>query len=423
MQIKKPINYPRIPRVKRKPGTRGAKGPTSTPVEFVNYSHADWSINGSMLNSDYILRKTRVVIGTDGKSYVSTPDWKVKLAKGLDASSAYSRQGVSRFVPASYQCRSTVNGYLSVGNGTVICGSYPAQKPYDDLVSQATGRVKHKLQGHVGNAQLLAPLAESREIHRLVRSINGLGMNALGAMLTARKTRGRSLTKLFGEIWLGFGFGVNPLLKDIQSACDSILHYQTRQDYRVKLSGGASMDWVTANGKGIADTAAYQAYYGFTHSTQHIQSVLLTAGISLNVRTAASYSVTDHLGLKISQVPSTAWELTPFSWVVDYFVTVGPWLDDMFYTLPGSLNYCTLAKKYRSITTGDMFFQKVNQFDSGTVDGTGGGSLVECFAFSREVLSSLPSASLRVKSVDEIAIFGITKLLNLASVIAGRHGT
>jgi len=419
---RKPKLYPRIPRIKREKRVYGsARTPTSTPVTVFNDRWADWAVNGVMLNPNLINAHEKVVLGTDGKSYVSTPDWKVKIAKGADASSPYSRQGISRKIPAKYNCLSTVNNYRSSGRGSVYCGSYLEPKDYSSLVAIATGRLKHKLSGHIGNAQLAAPLAESREIHRIIRQINGLGMETLKAVLALKKTKGRSVTKLFGNIWLGFAFGVNPMLKDLKSAADSILKYTTRQDYNVKLSAGASMDWFSAH-KGTADLAAYLGYYGFSHDTHHEQSVRITAGIDLQTRSAASYSMPEHLGLKISAVPGTLWELTPFSWVVDYFVTVGPWLDDMFFTLPGVLKYCVLTKKYRSVTYGNIYFQKVNASDIGDITGSGGTAVVDAFAFSREVLATLPSQPIRIKSVDEVAAYGIAKLLNLASVIAGRHG-
>lgn len=383
---------------------------------------ADWSSKGTLLDPNYINSVVTQTLLSAGKTYVAVPDWKVKIAKGLNANGAYAREGIEAMIPARYTCRSRIfNGlYDSRGSGTVQCGSLHAMKAFEPLEEKAAGRIKHKLSGYIGNAQLAAPIAESREIHRLVRQINGLGMDTLKAMLAAKKTKGKSLSKLVGDAWLGYGFGVNPLLRDIKSAADSILKYVTRQDQRVVVRAVATDEWTSGSTDALSN-CCYGGGLAFTHSAFHKQSVLITAGIDLTTRSSASYSVADHLGLKLGALPSTLWELTPYSWVIDYFTTVSPWLDDMFYTLPGTTKYIASNRRYRVETYGGLKFGLLTSF-TGEVSGAGTESKVVYFNFSRNNLANLPSQSIRIKSADEIAFHGLTKLLNLSSVIAGRHG-
>lgn len=423
--LKPQVQYPKLPRRKREKRLYGgAKTNVSVPVHYFDTRWADWYSGNILMNANYINSRTRYTLYTDGKSYINNADWKTKVAKGQDASANYSRQGISRYGLAKYSCRSEIWGiYQSTGAGSFCCSPTSTPKSYALLEEKAAARLKHKLQGYIGQAQLAAPLAESKEIHRLVRQINSLGMDALKAVLALRKTKGKSASKLFADIWLGYGFGIRPMLADIKSAADSILKYISRQDQMVVIRSGAREDW-TSSQKVNMGLVCYGTEAYMYETSVHEQSVLITAGIRTDVRSAASYSVADHLGLNIASVPSTLWELTPYSWVVDYFTTVGPWLDDMFYTLPGVTVYIVSNKKYRCRTTGNVAFSVHPSFVDPKSRAYGGGSqsLVDLFSFSREKLAQLPSQSLRVKSMDEIASHGIAKMLNLASVIAGRHG-
>lgn len=144
------------------------------------------------------------------------------------------------------------------------------------------------------------------------------------------------------------------------------------------------------------------------------------AGIDLTIRSNASYSVIDQLGLGITSMPSAIWELVPFSWVVDYFTTVGPWLDDVFYTLPGTCKYVSQTTKYQNDVIWNLkTFTNPNVNFS--VDAKAGG--FRYFDIQRTSLSTLPTRQLRVKSLDEVALFGLTKFLNLSSVLAGHIST
>jgi hypothetical protein len=289
------------------------------------------------------------------------------------------------------------------------------------LKDVALGRLKNRLNGYIGNAQLAAPLAEAREVHRLVRQINGLALSTVQAALAIKKTKGKSALKQFGNVWLGYGFGVNPMLSDLEKAALAVLDYQTRQDNRIRVSGTASRDYhssIRNNPSGGA--IAFGTDVWVTTSSNHVQSVRYVAGVDLKIRSAASYSVGDHLGLKVSAIPSALWELTPYSWAVDYFTTVSPWLDDVFWTLSGDTVYVSLTEKYQ--VEAIMMTEPVLNSPGFNWQGSFSTGRFRYSSIARTPLSSLPTRSLRVKSEDEIAKYGLTKVINLASVLAGRLG-
>lgn len=416
MAIKQPTVYPKLPRMKRdKRFNDGARQSTSTANKSQSYQRA--SLNGTPI---WLNERQTINWPNTTKTYVNNPDWKKKIAKGENATASYDTRGVSHFTNLSYNVTSKLNGNTSIGYGVLPCGWYPGNLDWTVLEDQALSRLKNKIQGAVGNASLAAPLAESREIHRLSRQISTVGLDVFKALLAAKKTGGKSVAKVAGDIWLGFGFGVNPLIKDMSDAANSILDYQERNDHRIVVHGSASKDWLTST-----KVAMYLAAYGtdVCTSTQsyHKQSVRLTAGIDLKVKSSASYSVADHLGLKLEALPSVLWELTAFSWVVDYFTTVGPWLEDMFYTLPGVVIYGSKNRRYLLEATATPYFQKTFGSYDGTITGSGSTGSVGYFDFSRQPFSPTSVRSLRVKTADEIASNGLSKLLNLGSVLVGRR--
>lgn len=410
--------YPILPVEKRSKRSKPVRPPIS--VNDVKYVKRQFSTLKNLFTGSTSTWKNTtatVTVTSTTRTFQKNPSWRREVALGLDATYPYHRS-VASVKPATYKGLTLGGGYVSDSFGS-ICGAAAVSPKVDTLlINQAVGRLKNKLNGYIGNAQVMAPLAESREIHRLVRQINGLGLSVVKSALAIKKTKGRSALAQFGDIWLGFGFGVNPMLKDIEKAANSILAYQTRQDSHVRVSGTASWDYQassTWNPGSIAfGTELWLSSYG-----NHKQGVRIVAGVDLKIRSAASYGVTDHLGLEISEIPSTLWELVPYSWAVDYFSTVSPWLDDMFYTLPGVTKYISQTRKYQVVETWG--FSKTVCSAGLTWRGSVVPGTFRYHSITRSKLASLPTRQLRFKTVDEIGKNGLNKLLNLSSVLAGRH--
>ena len=418
--IKKPIFYPVLPRERHGKHVKFASSSTATtPIRSNRDATADRYIKSTGTYVPNVIDSHSVTtVGNDQRAKTNNPNWRQTVAKGGDATSTYERTVLFYKAP-TYRVVSEDLGNRSVGYGQYDGGFTYLLNSWTPLDDRAAASLKRKLAGNIGNAKLLPPLVESREIHRLVRQINGLTMDTLKALLAIKKTRGKSAFKQFGNIWLGFGFGVNPMLKDIESAANSILDYTMRENRRVVVSGTASSDYFSSGKALTPQQIAWGCSMGIVSSYAHTQSVRIKAGIDLKMRTAASYSVLDHLGLKVSELPSALWELTPYSWAVDYFTTVGPWLDDVFYTLPGVTVFVSRNRKYQCDITHLPYPVPNAGFTADMTYTVGKGRYVD---FTRDKLAALPTRSLEIKSFDEIANHGLTKILNLASILAQRWG-
>lgn len=122
---------------------------------------------------------------------------------------------------------------------------------------------------------------------------------------------------------------------------------------------------------------------------------------------------TNNLGL---QNPATiAWELVPFSFVVDWFVPIGDWLDS-FSALAGQ----TFLAGWRSVKTLHTYTGR-EQVDSYHPDELGSW-FIKTVSFSREVLRSLPGAPVptfnlrKALSIDH----AITSLALMSAIFRGK---
>lgn len=411
--------YPVLKREKRVHNPASPTAGTRAKPNSVPYSGwADLFDKVTLLYNPNHISYSGTSVNAGYQSFQNLNGWKTIIAKGQSATNTYERVWFS-VRNVRFSGISESNRYKAAFNYNVPPNfSANAELEWTTLINESAAKVRHKLDGNIGKAQLAAPLAESREIHRLVRQVNTLGLDTVKALLAIRKTKGRSAYKQFGNIWLGFGFGVNPMIKDIASAANSILDYNTREDRHVRVVGTASREH--AGSSQILPAGVASGLYVKSYVSGHFsQSARTVVGVDLKLRSAASYSVLDHLGLKVEALPSTLWELTPFSWVVDYFATVGPWLDDMFYTLPGVVKYCSLTQKYLGVHVDNPIFVPNPGY---TVAGTLNPGFVIKGRLTRTTGSLYSVRPVRIRSVDEIANHGLTKLLNLASVLAQKWG-
>lgn len=150
-----------------------------------------------------------------------------------------------------------------------------------------------------------------------------------------------------------------------------------------------------------------------------------TGAFDFSFMNANSYTLREHLGLSdfLTKAPSTAWELMPFSWMIDYFTTVGDYLSDTFEIPSGVLKYLTESRTCLNLFE-DMVRPEGKPYGAGFVNHS-----VQYFSFrpasvtyvnfERTVLATLPHRVLRFKTKDEVGINAVTRLLNLASLIKG----
>lgn len=360
------------------------------------------------------------------KTKNANPNWRVKVAKRQDASSDYffSTFQMSN-PPPLVTCSDKILDNPAFTN-TGFCamrwsGGPPATYPSTDLTVAdiALARLKNKIASHQKDFVAMLPLAELRELRGLVRTSSELTIDFLTTLANIKRTRGASAFKLASQAWLTYGFGIAPLVADTKKASESIAAFLERNDHTVVLSGSHSKTWSTGY---VTDSGAGGFYsHAMSHShTTHSLSYRYKGGFNFVLGSANNYGVADHFHLKLPTLVPLAWELTPFSWIADYFSTVGAYLEDVFIGTPVKLLYLNRTRKYEAQVTNNIYFALTDS-SARFLSKQGAVNACRYFEFERTSLSALPHRTLRFRTVDEVAQNSLNKLFNLMAVLGSGH--
>jgi hypothetical protein len=246
-----------------------------------------------------------------------------KQAKPIDRPLQY-------FIDVAYN-RSSVNNNLGFGSQWFGGGaSYPysggALVPNTEAgYSNELNIAYERLVGSISNSsQLGATLAEGRQslammysrfgqlikFTRYVRSFNFVA--AAREVNLAITPKGVSAKRSLANNWLEYSFGWKPLIEDIYNAAD---HLQNPIK-SVRPTGSAR---ATHSYKNVSGSVAS----GFWNIQTVFGSRYAKLGCEVSINNANLYLL-NRLGL--ANPASVVWELIPFSFVVDWFTTVGQFL-------------------------------------------------------------------------------------------------
>lgn len=356
----------------------------------------------------------------------SNPDYRKQIAEGVDAGRSY-RKSVNKIHTASLK---TVSKYiLYEGYPTLeyveygecektFAGGYPAIVTTSPLAyDRALTKLKQKLRSAEGSKNVVIPIGELKDLRRSIESsfIIGFRLAKTFSLLRKGKFNKRreavSALKNLSDAWLTYSFGIAPLAADISKISESISQFLNRTDHWVRFSERAT-EYVQND---FTDTVvAADAFGGHTLRTflRTKISYEFTCGWNLQLQSSNDYDALHHFGAEVASLPSTAWELLPFSWVGDYFGTIGSFLEDAFYTPSGTLGYACVTKQVKGY--GESLLIKkphVSLREFSMTPGT-----LEYFEIERVPLVALPHQALRWKSRNQTAANWQKRIANLTAV-------
>jgi len=387
----------------------------------------------NLLQDDYA-----VGLGVDLKSGASNPGYKYAIQRRENASGAYKlyRHFNVNSMFATCETFSQQVGYTIKSKAhAVTLGNYPNCSETHDaaLKDEALSKLRYWLGTHIPYMDAVVPLVELREVRAMVKSMVHVTFDFVDAFdkvsRPSRNERYRRVNKRLGlrrsdrltlktlsDLWLTYSFGMKPMIADLKAAL-SVLSSRLDQPRMVRVTGTASKAYRETVLEG--DTSFGMAV-GSTFAVSRTDDVRLvyrfTGGWEVNPLTGNTYSLSDQFGLRLgANLVPTFWELVPFSWVIDYFTTVGDFFSDTFSVALPRPVYLVLSRKCERTARFTGVFSAQPGFELKESSCTDGSfQLVE---FEREVLPTIPSRSLRLKTVDEVGLNGVNKLLNLVSVL------
>ena len=222
-----------------------------------------------------------------------------------------------------------------------------------------------------------------------------------------QKAFSRDSAKALGSGWLQLQYGWKPLLNDVYGACEH-------------LANVGNQPVVITTKKSRKRTTPLRYYERTTAGDQ--TSVTFEQG---ERKTTVKYGVTyykpglpstDMASLGITNPLSVAWELTPWSFVVDWFYPVGAWIETFDATLG-----LTFHSGYRTLfsTSWAESIKSTNGVYAGHDKDWFSMSRVEHVRCYRTVLSDFPSPAIpRFK--DPFSLQHMTNALALLSQTFGR---
>lgn len=190
-----------------------------------------------------------------------------------------------------------------------------------DALRNATNKI-----GAIQNpANLQVFLAESREIKGLLEGPLAKYFKLVFAALLSRKqllSQAKIQSKDLSSLWLELQFGVIPLIRDISDITKLFTEKADQQLVNRVHAYGVSNNV-------ISDTLGNNSIHQGLVLNNHVVTVgtaeyFIHCGIAAAHQTKAYGldALTNQL-LDVMQLPATAWELIPWSFLIDYFVNIG----------------------------------------------------------------------------------------------------
>ncbi|DAD51654.1 maturation protein [ssRNA phage Esthiorhiza.2_3] len=186
--------------------------------------------------------------------------------------------------------------------------------------------------------------------------------------------------------WLAYQYGWKPLLQDIHGIMESFAKLN-KSDRTVQVARSSASGELSTSDDLIMNTAG-SPHIGKTYKL-----------IQWNTRYGIRYRVDNHMSAFLNQTGFTnplnlAWEVLPYSFVVDWFLPIGPWLEAMT-----AWNGLTFLSGWRSkltrVTTYNGVSYDGQRYPFFPTDSTmcnmHGSIFAERITYTRTKLTSFPS--------------------------------
>lgn len=314
------------------------------------------------------LTKNGTVQGTPNSRYITwtdqvlgedTPNWKEKLKAGLPATSPCSGQKCEQ----PYSVGSIFFDKKNPGTGGTdrleafgsIYHQLPSILPITDSETQARALARYvsNARSAVKSANGLQILGEMRETLSLLRHPLTTSRKLVQTYIdNAKRVKSsvkthRERMRIISNMWLEFRFGWQPLAADVKSIISAVqkLEEPIRQHIRggdtfentfTLVSGFSTNLW----GIPVLATVVEKSTINYLYRGSMVGSC--SGPVDANTR----------FGVSVDEFLPTAWELLPYSFLIDYFANIGDLVSaaSFFDSRIAWTNYTARQEQTRSVT-------------------------------------------------------------------------
>lgn len=374
--------------------------------------------------------------------------WRNNLREGLSATTSMTGTMIeARLTNGSLEVsRPDLAGFPTRINRNVLTGSLgldptpPSGNPANIDVSkantQALGKFNRRiLEVHTAfnGGVFLGELGQTlRTIRNPAKGLRGLAddwravaqrIRRASSRLTgsggSRAVRNSNIAQNLSDAWLEVQFGWRPLLNDVDDGCKALAILKSGQSLKTRRVTARSE--VDGNPVEVTSGQALSlcVWTNVSITVDHSE-VIYRGAVRVEPRNPAQMKA-ELLGFNPASWLPTAWELVPYSFLIDYFTNVGEIIEG-WSALFTRLAWCnrTVRTSYKRTLSShtDLVSIKKWSADVNRVAFVPAGGVITKSRVSREKFEGTRVPDFKL----EIPGMGSLKWLNIAALIASRNG-
>lgn len=364
---------------------------------------------------------------------VDNPNWRYLIASGMSATTTLS--GVKR----EHRFRKATATWQGIkGNGFTQCtygdASGPninmfqyAQYPTTTLSSSADSEARSallssylKARSAFRGANFAAEVLDTvRMFASPCKAIFKKSFDFIADLRRLQKNLqlngARGYSKKLGELWLGFAFGIRPLVSDARSFYDAMVTVCDKGIGTVKIQGAGTE--YQSTGSVLRGGVPGFPYHEHDLHTWVERKVRYYGRIRATHPGPAGFA--EHFGVSFYDVVPAVWEAIPFSFLADYFVNVNEILESMKW-MSADLAWLNRSWKNSHYVVGSGIRPVSPTITNGLiVTGSGGGYSVVSERISRQPELGIPYPSWTFKIPSPSQAFNVAALM--AAFQSTRH--
>jgi hypothetical protein len=213
--------------------------------------------------------------------------------------------------------------------------------------------------------------------------------------IVRRARHRRAAERALADSWLEFSFGAVPLYNDIVDATKALASlYETPRRVTVTGKGG---DELAYRSPSTLKTVGNSMYYTGWYTLQNNAVVNYKAGLATDLYCSVDADtlqkveqVTDRLGLTANQFIPTLYEIMPWSFLIDYFSTLGV-VVNAWASSGTKLAWVVRSEKVVNTTSYDGVWNS-------PMSGVVGGHVFKDVRFARSIPAGVSIPDLRFES-------------------------
>lgn len=268
-------------------------------------------------------------------------------------------------------------------------------------------------------ADIIVSLAEAKKTAQMLRNPFQKSLDLVTDMVGFRQRllkKGMNYANATVQAYLEFRFGFMPTIYDIQNLAKAV---RAKPKTSKRLVARSSTELFDVSQR-LDPGCSFPGLTGLEMKCIDAWRHRVSAGVLYELTETSDDETLRNFGGRLSDVPRAMYELVPFSFVLDRFYSVGPWLTAMTPRLGVDVKGSWLTTIDSNVTDFSVVSARitVNTAPATTYVQTGGSYREEISSKVREVNVSVPS--LPPTNVGDLSI---TQIIDHAALISQVLGT